>query len=54
MASPLTWSPGPPTPTTDPNELLQRINANTTTMLNWVKYGFIAVLVLLAIIAIIG
>jgi hypothetical protein len=54
MAAPLSWSSGAPPATNDPNELLRRIDANTTATLSWVRYGFIAVVILLAVIAFVG
>jgi hypothetical protein len=50
MASPLTWTPGPPMmPTADPNELLRRIEKNTADLLWWMKILVAAVVVLVLI-----
>ncbi len=49
MASSMPWSASPPNvPSNDPNELLRRIASIET----WVKYGFVAVIILLVLIAI--
>lgn len=54
MAGSLPWSnPSPmPPPPTDPNLLLQQIDRKTTELLTWVKYGMVAVIVLLLLVAI--
>ena len=55
MGASLPWSTAlPPPPTNDPNELLRRIDQNTTEMLRWVKYGFIVSIVLLLLITLAG
>jgi len=51
MAGTLPWSSASPMPPpNDPNEWLRRIDQNTTSMLAWVKYGFIVVIVLLVLV----
>jgi hypothetical protein len=64
MSGSPTWTPGPPAPTgqptwspspgpiIDPNELLRRIDARTAEMVSWVKYGTIAIIILLVAIAV--
>ncbi len=53
MTGALPWSTAPPLPpTNDPNEMLRRIDATTTQMFHWVRLGFVAVIVLLLLIAI--
>jgi hypothetical protein len=44
-----------PTPqTNDPNELLRRIDQQTTQMFHWVRAGLIVVIVLLIVVVLIG
>jgi hypothetical protein len=48
-------SPAPPAPlSNDPNELLRRIDRNTTQIFHWVRAGFIVVILLLVFLVIIG
>lgn len=44
----------PSAPPSDPNELLQRIDRQTTQMFHWVRAGMIVVILLLIIAIIIG
>jgi hypothetical protein len=50
MSGSLPWAPSPPPiATNDPNELLRRIEQNTSGMLTWTKYLVVAVVVLVII-----
>jgi hypothetical protein len=50
MSGSLPWTPSPPPPlTNDPNELLRRIDQNTSTLVTWVKVLVAAVIVLVVI-----
>lgn len=53
MAGTLPWSSTPqPQASSDPNELLRRIDQKTPETYNWVRYGVVMVIVLLALILI--
>jgi len=42
------------TTTNDPNELLQRIDQQTTMIYHWVRAGIIAIVLLLIVVVILG
>lgn len=55
MAGTLPWSNSPPAgPTVDLNEVLRRIEQKTTEIHNWVRYGMVAIIVLLVLVFVAG
>jgi hypothetical protein len=53
MAGSLPWSTAPRAPTSnDPNELLRRIDQNTTQIFHWVRAGVIVIIVLLLLVVV--
>ena len=50
----LASSPAPDATPTDPNELLRRIDRQTTQMFHWVRAGVVVIIVLLIISILIG
>lgn len=53
MAGSMPWPSAPTTlPSTDPNEMMQRMDRNITQIFHWVRLGFIVVIVLLVLVVI--
>jgi len=53
MTGSLPWSSATPAPpSSDPNELLRRIDRNITQIFHWVRLGFVVVIVLLILVAV--
>jgi hypothetical protein len=53
MAGSMPWSTAPAAPSSnDPNELLRQIDRNVGQLFRWVRFGFVVVIILLALLAI--
>lgn len=54
MSGALPWSPAPPPPSNDPNEMLRRIDQTTTQIYHWIRIGFVITIILLILVVLIG